>query len=158
MVRKAIWWTSIVVALATVMLGVGCTSAPAKTETVPTPTSAVLATYTPISNPVVVISYSPTFVLQAGSGNMLVVNMSIENRGYDSFNTSPEYFSVVVSNAKYSYDPAGSDLKTVEIPNGGKINGTLAFRVPLGTASSKVGYKLVYSGVRLYNVWWTEKP
>ena len=114
-------------------------------------------TDTTVSNPVVIIKYSPAFVL-LDSRNMLVVNVSIENKGYDSFNTSLEYFYVMVSNAKYRCDPALSDLRTVDVPNGGKILGKLAFEVPTGTASSKVGYKLVYSGTRLYNVWWVEVP
>lgn len=82
--------------------------------------------------------------------------MTIENKGYDAFNTSPEYFSVMVSNARFSCDTAGSDLKTVAIPDGGKISGRLAFQVPSGTASSKVGYRLVYTGTQVYNVWWVE--
>jgi hypothetical protein len=84
--------------------------------------------------------------------------MVIENRGYDSFNTSPQYFVAVVSNARYSFNAGRSNLEAVDLPDGGKISGTLAFQVPSGAGSNKVSYSLMYSGVRLYNVQWFEKP
>ena len=86
---------------------------------------------------------------------MLFVVVSIENRGYDVFRVAPEYFHVVVSNARFAVDVELSDLSVVDIPDGGTAHGTLAFEVPTGTtASGKVGFSLVYSGMGLYRVQW----
>lgn len=109
-----------------------------------------------IANPAVMITYFATFTLQPGAGSLLNLDITIENRGYEFFNTSPDNFLAVVSNGNYSYDAGLSDLKTVDLPNGGKVTGKLVFPVPSGTASSRVGYRMVYSGSQAYKVWWVK--
>jgi len=113
----------------------------------------VPAPSTTISVPVIRVEYSPTFAM-IDSRYMLFVDVTIENRGYDSFRAAPDYFHAVVSNARFDADAGLSDLTAVDIPDGGTARGTLAFEVPTGTASSKVGFNLVYSGTRLYKVQW----
>lgn len=107
----------------------------------------------PGPNPTIVIKYTPDFVMQ-NTGYYLILSVSIENHGYNSFNTALEYFSVSVSNVKYFPDPDFCDLKTLDIINGGKLNGKLAFQVPAGTP--RVGYKLSYTGTRVFKIFWTE--
>jgi hypothetical protein len=83
--------------------------------------------------------------------------MTIEYKGYTSFNASPDCFAAVVSNLNCPCDPAMSDRELVSMPYGGKISGKLVFKVPVGKASSKVGYNLVYSGMRPYNIRWIKR-
>ncbi len=149
--KKAVWSGLIVIALG-IICGCNASSSTPTAVISPTPASPTPPPATSQANPTVVITYTPVF---ADSGSVLVLDMTIENRGYDSFKTAPEYFTVMVSNASFKYDPAKSDLKTVELADGARLSGRLAFTVPSGTASSKVGYRLVYTGERLYNVWWT---
>ena len=150
--RKTIWSTSIVVALAAILSGVSCASPSAATPTSAAPTPSATA-----SQPTIAITYSATFTLEPVVGSLLVLDMIIENRGYQSFNTSPAYFSVVVTNLTYPYDASRSDLKAVNLADGGKISGKLVFQVPSGTASSRVGFRPVYSGTQVYNVQWTQR-
>lgn len=167
--EKTIRLIPTLMALATLILSAGCTppatitstvTVPATTivVTIPASTPAVTATTTPYSQPTIVITYTSAFRLEPGSGTLLIVDMTIENMGYTSFNTNPGYFSAVVSNLNYSCDLAASDLKLVDLPYGGKFSGKLVFKVPAGTASSKVGYNLVYSGMRPYNILWKRMP
>jgi hypothetical protein len=102
------------------------------------------------------IAYSPTFVTQAGLGTVLVVSVSIHNAGYESFSTSPGLFSVVIGDMHYRSDDSLSDLRALNVPNGGKLIGKLAFVVPAGAASGETGNSLIYSGDGSYNVHWVE--
>ncbi len=123
------------------------------TSVTPVATSANTETPTPAS-PVIYIAYEPTFVLQEGLGQVLILNLAIHNIGYNSFDTSPDYFSVIVNNKPYKYNPSLSDLRTLNVPNGGKVIGKLGFQVPSGTPSREVGFSMQYSGKQLYNVQW----
>jgi len=129
---------------------------PSEPQPTPSPTQAPTQVAAPAPgqafNPFIVIEYSATFT----SPSRLVVALTIENRGYDSFATSSDRFSVMVNNAEFPADPAESDLQAVELHDGGMITGTLFFDVPTGTASPGVGFSLHYSGDRLYHIWWTE--
>lgn len=149
--------------LATLVPGTGCTRQNALTENPTAPVPSVIATPdntagaadTPTATkPVINIAYSPTFIMQAGVGQVLILNIAIHNYGYDSFEASPEYFSVVVGNKPYKYDASLSDLRAVSVPDGGKLLGKLAFPVPAGTPSTRVGFSMDYSGARLYNIQW----
>lgn len=137
--------------------GTPVTVMPETTAVSETQIPEALVTTEPFLNPVVLISYRPAFFLQEGVGNVMVVNVSIENKGYETFNTSPELFYVNVNNATFKYYAGGTDLKAFDIPDGGKINGKLAFIVPSGTNSPRANYSLSYSGARVYNVQWIER-
>ncbi len=145
--NKKIWPTSVMLTLATVMLGLSCSPA-TKTSPLGAP-----ASNTEASNPVIAITYWGTFVGQTASGFLkLVVDVTIENGGYESFNTSPERFSVTVNN--YSYHSSESDLQTVDLPDGDKISGKLVFQVPPVAATTRVGYQMEHSRKTLHNIQW----
>ena len=135
--------------------GAGCGVLFRETPLPAAPIAAISSPDAEAANPVVIIKYTPNFVLLK-SRHFLVINISIENRGYETFNTAPERFYVMVSNARFNFDPALSDLRTLDVPDRGKILGKLSFEVPSGTVSSKAGYSLGYTGDRSYNVQWFE--
>ena len=131
-VNKKIWLITVMLILATVMLGLSCSPA-TKTSPPGAPESNTAA-----SNPVIAITYSGTFAGQTASGLLkLVVDVTIENGGYESFNISPEGFSVTVDN--YSYQSSESDIETVDLIDGDKISGRLIFQVPPVAATTRVG-------------------
>jgi hypothetical protein len=99
----------------------------------------------------IVIKYTPSFTLLE-SNNILVINISIDNKGYSSFDTSPINFHVVINDKEYPADVELSVLKTFQIPDGGKIRGKLAFKVPSDTES----FSFIYTGIQSYNIIWHE--
>lgn len=98
-----------------------------------------------------------------GSGyTYLVVNLDIENQGYDSFWTSPICFSVVVNNVEYGWTPVfalENELETTRLLDGGRITGAVAFKVP--TEVSTMGYEIratsMYKDCGTYNIEWIKQ-
>ena len=91
---------------------------------------------------------------QASPGKtFLIVTMTIENKGYESINTNPNYFNVVVDKIKYDYTSETyqlpDKLDIIDILNGGTITGSIAFSVPIGTTQYKFSYDKAYSN---YNI------
>lgn len=82
----------------------------------------------------------------------LILDLDIENQGYESFSTGRSAFSVVVSNVGYDVTYVGLDdmLKVVDLLDGGRITGKLAFEVPEDVTD--VGYQVRYESVREYNI------
>jgi hypothetical protein len=93
----------------------------------------------------------------------LVMNMTITNNGYNSFNTDPSYFFVVAGNTNYAFDASGtydraamgdSLWRTVDIPNGGTYAGTLVFQIPFNSIVSSFGYSGYYNQSQSFNIVW----
>ncbi len=88
----------------------------------------------------------------------MILTLEIENRGYNTFSTNPLYWKVEVDNIQYSISIATysliDKLDTVEIKDGGKIKGTLAFEVPEGAKE----YKVKYDAFQEYNIIWDRIP
>lgn len=120
----------------------------------------------------VVISYSSTttdhlgeyfeyleeWMYEADPGyTYLVVSLDIENNGYDSFSIAGGYFSAVVNNVAYNVVYVGLEnmLKVVDLLDGGRISGKLAFEVPKEVTS--LGYQLKYEGFKEYNIKWIKQ-
>lgn len=86
----------------------------------------------------------------------LVVKLDIENHGYDSFSTNPNYFKVIIDNIQYDYSWQSYNLKDIgkqELPSvtmldGGKESGYLAFEIP----KQSTIYTLVYKAWSNYNI------
>lgn len=129
----------------------------------------------PLSTPEVSITYSDSYMWVKESNSLyLLVDMTIENRGYESFNTSPEYFTLILSSIIGQSNPpppvsfdgelsnekdgAYSNLRSYDLQNGGKLNGTLAFKVSTDIFKSTERYRIDYSGVRAYNIRWSWTP
>ena len=137
----------------------GCVpSTPSSPAGAPTPT-------VPETAKKIIIRYSSSTMNQVGEWNKadpgytyLVLDLDIENRGYDSFSTNPLNFSVVVNNVKYNVAWVTTEnlLKAVDLLNGGKANGTLAFEVP--TEVSSAGYQIRYAGfLTEYDIEWIKQ-
>ena len=105
----------------------------------------------------VAITYVADFEGETASGYLnLVMDMIVENDGYDSFDASPANFAVKVG--KYTYPVKDSQLGFTQLPDGGKAEGRLVFQVPPEAALPKVGYQVTYSDQKTYNVQWINSP
>jgi hypothetical protein len=78
----------------------------------------------------------------------LVVDLTIENHGYDSIDTNPYRFKVTVDNVEYDITGASYSLDSIDkakldsvtLKDGGKISGSLAYQVPAATTSYSFKY------------------
>jgi hypothetical protein len=108
-----------------------------------------------VAEPVIRITYSTTFAGETAAGNLnLAVNMTIENKGYASFNAQPTDFSVKVDN--YSYMAAENSFEALALPDGGSIRGKLVFQVRPQAATSRVGFTMLFSGKTPYEIEWVK--
>ena len=114
----------------------------------------------------IIIEYSSITTQQIGEWNKakpgyvyLVLDLHIENQGYDSFSTNPLNFSVVVNNVEYNVAfvvGLENKLKAVDLLSGGKARGTLVFEVP--TEVSSGGYQIRYKAfLTKYNIEWIKQ-
>jgi len=125
--------------------------------------------------PVITISCAENFMwVKETSSLYLLVDMIIENRGYESFNTSPQYFTLVLGDIfgesgphppiqfdgllSDQRDGSYSNMRSFDLQDGAKISGTLAFKVPPSIFKSTESSKIVYLGVRSYNIQWIKIP
>lgn len=84
----------------------------------------------------------------AGGNVFIVAGLSIENHGYESFSVNPSIFKLATSSFVYESSPATyyldkiglKSLPSGNLPNGGSIEGYVAFEVPSGNRNSKVQY------------------
>ena len=136
-----------------------------------TQTSSPTAYPTPthISTALITISYSSTpasligtavFLSEPGPGFVYeIVNMTIQNNGYDSFDVYPQTdFYAVVDGLEYSTTAEVSYLENefpdeLGILDGGTVTGNLAFGVPEGTTA----FSMQYGGYGDYNIQWVQQ-
>ncbi len=105
--------------------------------------------------PAVTITYDANFEGETPSGYLnLRLEMTIKNKGYESFNTSPSNFLVKVG--EYSYQARDSSLETRDLQDGTEIRGKLAFQVPPKAATPRTGFTMTYSGRAPYNIQWVK--
>lgn len=85
--------------------------------------------------------------------NLVLVNLIVENHGYDMFETNKAYFSVVVNSIVYNYDSscfANDILPDTKVANGGTATGNVTFALP-----EPVGdITMQYTGPGHYNIEW----
>ncbi len=101
-------------------------------------------------------SYAPklgeSFVARAGT-IYLVLDLEIENHGYETFNTNPMFWSVVIRGQDYRSEVilAGDDLEATSITDGGSATGRVAFIVPRTAegAELEIKYTPFLGGVHL---------
>ena len=95
-------------------------------------------------------------LLEPSSGNELVIaNITIENHGYNAFETNKDYFSAVVKGVSYKYDSkrfANDLLPDTKIANAEKATGNMTFTLPDATFGSDITLK--YTGPDEYNIIW----
>ena len=116
---------------------------------------------TPVTdNREIKISYSTRTSNKIGSYSeapagktFLIITMTIENNGYKELNTNPNYFVLLINNIKYTYDSTTYSLEdkldSVDIMDGGKLTGSVAFAVPTGTTEFQLKYDMEYKD---YNI------
>ena len=144
------------------ILGLVLSCAPPLTPPPPAPDS------TPDSTPAtqqIIITYSSTtmtqigFATQPSAGHVyLVLDMTIENQGYDSFNLNIFYFAVVVDNVRHGIAIAvelDNELKSTALLNGDTVQGKLAFEIP--QEASTADFRVVYQALAHYNIEWVEQ-
>jgi hypothetical protein len=142
------------------LLLTGCGAPSISPPTTPSPP----ATPSPATTEEIVIRYSSYTTDQVVEWNKadpgytyLVASLDIENKGYDSFSTGHCFFSVVVNNVAYNVEYVGLEnmLKVVDLLDGGRISGKLAFEVPKEVTS--MGYQLKYHDWKEYNIKWIKQ-
>jgi hypothetical protein len=125
--------------------------------------------------PEISIAYSESYMwIKETSTLYLLVNFDIQNKGYESFSTSPEKFALKIGEVFGEPAPlpdiafdgqlnnerngSYSDLRSFELQDGARLSGVLAFKVPVSIFKSMESNKIIYSGIRTYNIQWTKNP
>jgi len=78
----------------------------------------------------------------------LLIPVTVENQGYEEFPLSPYQFKLTVDKVKYDSVPlsyamsqAGLvPIESVELQDGGKISGYIAFEAPASTTNYELSY------------------
>jgi hypothetical protein len=132
-------------------------------DATPTPTPTPTATPTPAGIITMVKKDSLFFCddpidigfSYPGSGSndiFLLLDLSIENCGYESFKVYLSNFFITIDNVKYNYDSytfsISDHLKSVELLDGGKTTGKIIFMVP----KTGVEYEWGYDTWQDYNI------
>ncbi len=119
------------------------TPAPALSPTPPSSTATITIQQKGVTYSSLLDKYGLTDTPDPGNV-WLVINMTITNKGYTSFNTNPNYFTITINNIKYSYDGetfSYGNWNTVDILNGGSYTGSLVFQVPNTTTTYTLNYE-----------------
>jgi Domain of unknown function (DUF4352) len=115
--------------------------------------SSIVVTITISTQTVSSIGYS----IPAPGSEYLVVNLTINDKGYSSFDVSPLDFTVTTGVETYSYDPAtfslNNSLSDVELQSGGVASGGVAFQIPIDSTGYAFSYSTGLTG-SYYNVNW----
>ena len=90
----------------------------------------------------------------------LLVNLDIENNGYDTFKVYSSDVKVIINGAKYSSAMVtyslDNSLPITELLDGGKISGSVAFEIPAidSYANASLAYESMF---KTYNINWIKK-
>jgi hypothetical protein len=87
----------------------------------------------------------------------LIVNLTVNDRGYTSFGVGPPDFTVTTGGVTYTWDVAtfslNDALQGVNLQNGETASGAVAFQVPIGSSGYTFTYSTGVSGL-YYNIDW----
>jgi len=86
---------------------------------------------------------------------LVITNVSIENHGYNAFETNKEYFAAVVNGVPYKFDSnrfANNLLPTTQIADDEEATGNITFTLPDATLGSDM--TLTYTGPGRHNIIW----
>jgi len=132
-------------------------------------------TDTAVFIPEISITYSESYMWIKETGTLyLLISLDLQNKGYESFNTNPEKFTLKIGEIfgepavvpaisfdgrlNDQRDGSYSDLRSFDLQDGAGISGVLAFKVPVSIFKSMESSKLIYTGIRTYNIQWTKAP
>jgi len=120
------------------------------------------------SNKAIVIEYSVSKVKQIGSGYMAdvaksgyiyaIFDLNIRNQGYrDEFSTNPYNFYLVADGVKMDISSStylrDDSLEAVDLLDGGRISGCLAFEISENSQSLTIGYETYFQD---FDITWIE--
>ena len=86
--------------------------------------------------------------------NLIQLSVTIQNEGYDTFNTNASKFKLIADNIKYDIDPATgtySNWDNVEILNNGTYIGFLIYQIPEYIQDITLSYD---NPTQNYNIAW----
>ena len=95
-------------------------------------------------------------MLPSSGTELAIVNVTIENQGYDTFAANKNYFSAVVNGVTYNYDSSCSAndlLPDTNIVNGDKATGNITYILPEPT----LDFTMQYNGPVKYNINWIKR-
>lgn len=86
----------------------------------------------------------------------VIVNISITNNGYESFDTNATYFVAIANGVSYNYDPETSLIywSAGTVDNTGNYFGSLVFQIPAGATIHSMSYNGTTSAFQKYNIVW----
>ena len=94
-------------------------------------------------------------MLPSSDSELVIANFSIENQGYDAFDTDKTYFSAIVKGVDYKYDSdcyANNLLPDTEMMNGDKVKGNVPYTLPNLTMGTDITWQ--YTGPGEYDITW----
>ncbi|UCC57593.1 MAG: DUF4352 domain-containing protein [Candidatus Bathyarchaeum sp.] len=95
--------------------------------------------------------------IQSDSGkDFLILDMTIDNNGYESFSTNQYWFHVIVEDIEYDFDYHSvllEDWMTVDVLDGETFQGILMFQIPESASSFTLVYESAFSE---YKIVWNE--
>jgi hypothetical protein len=154
---------AILVLTALILSGCGSGEGANNTTTTSSNTETTTTTY---EGQVIVITYSVTTSGEmAGKWSFspprtgyffLIVNLNIENHGYNKFSVSQYFFTIISNGKEYtaSYVNGLPDKLAIgDVHDNESTSGNLAFEVPEGTTDFEIVYKYASS----YNIQWIEQ-
>jgi hypothetical protein len=85
----------------------------------------------------------------------LMVDLTIENHGYDIFEVNKADYSVIINDVSYHYSDCYVNFRLSDtvIPDGGVVKGYLPFDIPPGVSD----ITMTYTGPGSYNISWVER-
>ena len=149
------WWvlSSLVVSLVLIFSGMAACSGKSDTSAVPDTTEAVI-TYS--MKTVDQLPTNPPTQPNAGF-KFVIVSFNVENKGLESFKVGANSFYVEADNKICDYSDAtklmDSQLKSVDLHNGDKTSGDVAFPVP-DTSSE---FNIKYIGFNVNKIRWVKQ-
>jgi len=131
-----------VLSIAVILLACGCVQKGAdvsKNNVTQLPSQCIL-----LNKSAELSNYVGEYAEASQGKTFLIINMKLENHGYQTFSVNPNYFAVVIDNVAYPYDSSTfstkSPLTSATLLDGGKTAGYLVYQVPKGTTTYNLRY------------------
>lgn len=139
---------AVLLCISAVLIICGCTEKQASVST----SSQLPSQYILLNRSATLTHYIGEYSEPDAGKVFLLIKMSIENHGYNSFAVNPNYFGVIIDKVAYPYDKATystkSPITSLTLLDGGRTDGYLVFQIP----SDKSSYTLGYVGPGDYNI------
>jgi hypothetical protein len=145
---------AVVAVVVVILVGVAYVLSQSGVEPIPEGSENITITYS--SRTADSITKQSGDVVQAGSGiHFLILNVTIENYGYDSFSTYPLFFHVIADGVTYNYYFSVSEIQnweTTDLLSRKTFQGELVFLLP----DSASTFTLDYDAYLNYKIIWNK--